>query len=130
QYHYQVIARYQSWDRTSAVESALSLNPTSGTDNTGGALTALSAANLTAFSLADATTFTNATNWATTPTNYTSNNLKDVKMLDANTGWAVGASGTILRTTDGGVSWAADTSGTTNNLEGVAVLDSTHVWAV
>src|SRR5207253_960927 len=117
QYHYLVIANYLNWTRTAPVESALSLNPTSGTDATGAAA-ALTATNLTNLSLADNITFTTGSSWATTPTNYTSSNLKGVSFLTTSTGWAVGAAGTILKTVDGGFSWTADTSGTTNNLEG------------
>src|SRR3989440_12702675 len=82
QYHYQVIAHYLNWDRTGPVQSALSLNPTSGTDATGASPAAISAANLTALSLADNSSFTNSTNWAITPTSPTSSNLKDVATLN------------------------------------------------
>ena len=42
----------------------------------------------------------------------------------------VGASGTILKTTDGGITWSTETSNTTKNLNYQHVLDSTHMWAV
>src|SRR5258708_20627615 len=62
QYHYQVVANYQSWTRTGPVESALSLNPTSGTDTTNAATgAALSAPNLTSLSLTDGNTSPNST---------------------------------------------------------------------
>ena len=40
--------------------------------------------------------------------------LSGVSFTDANTGTAVGDHGTILRTTNGGASWTAQSSGTTN----------------
>ena len=45
--------------------------------------------------------------------------MKNVFFTDANTGTVIGNSGIILRTTDGGITWAPQTSGTTNNLERV-----------
>ncbi len=52
-------------------------------------------------------------------TSGTSNDLTAVHFVDANTGWAVGASGTILKTTDGGVTWTAQTSGVSTNIQDV-----------
>jgi hypothetical protein len=51
-------------------------------------------------------------------------------MLDWNHTWAVGASGRILFSADGGVSWAYQPSGVTTDLHAVCGYDSTHVWAV
>ena len=45
-------------------------------------------------------------------------------------GWAVGDSGTILATDDGGATWVAQDSGTTETLSDVDFADSTHGWAV
>jgi photosystem II stability/assembly factor-like uncharacterized protein len=42
--------------------------------------------------------------------------LSSVYFTDANTGYAAGDSGTILKTSNAGTSWAALSSGTTNNL--------------
>ena len=39
-----------------------------------------------------------------------SKNLNDIIFVDANTGWIVGASGTILSTNDGGSNWSSQTS--------------------
>ena len=56
--------------------------------------------------------------------------LFDIHFANNNDGWAVGDSGTILATTNGGNTWVKQTSGTTerfasvhfiNNQEGVAV---------
>jgi hypothetical protein len=49
--------------------------------------------------------------------------------VDANHGWAVGASGTILATGDGGATWTQQTSGTTNTLNAVSFVDTSHGWA-
>src|SRR3982750_4341380 len=44
------------------------------------------------------------------------NNLRGASFVDANTGAVVGEYGTIVRTTDGGNSWAIQVSGTTQTL--------------
>lgn len=48
----------------------------------------------------------------------------DVVFTDVNTGTIVGAAGTVLRTTDGGETWAAQDSGTPANLHGVSFADA------
>src|SRR5215469_5663383 len=58
------------------------------------------------------------------------NPLHAVSVLDSGTVTAVGDFGTILRTTDGGASWAAQTSGTTNVLLGLSFVDVNTGWAV
>jgi photosystem II stability/assembly factor-like uncharacterized protein len=45
-------------------------------------------------------------------------------------GWAVGGSGTILRTQDGGRTWEAQDSGTTEWLDSVAFVTPLSGWAV
>ena len=35
----------------------------------------------------------------------TGNTLNDVKLISEDVGWAVGTAGTILKTSDGGVTW-------------------------
>jgi photosystem II stability/assembly factor-like uncharacterized protein len=62
-------------------------------------------------------------------TSGTANNLRGVHFISDNVGWAVGFSGTILNTTDGGTNWTAQTSNTTANLLGVRALDANVVWA-
>lgn len=57
-------------------------------------------------------------------------NLNRIYFVDANNGWAVGNSGTILHTTDGGSDWNSETSGITDNLADVYFLDDLHGWAV
>ena len=56
--------------------------------------------------------------------------LEAVHFVDADTGWAVGASGTILRTTDGGANWSAQNSGTSESLWDVDFVDANNGWIV
>jgi photosystem II stability/assembly factor-like uncharacterized protein len=60
----------------------------------------------------------------------TTKNLYGVSFTDANTGTAVGDSGTILRTTDGGTTWTSQASGTTLGLTGVSCTDANTGTAV
>jgi photosystem II stability/assembly factor-like uncharacterized protein len=45
-------------------------------------------------------------------------------------GWAVGESGTIQRTIDGGATWALQEASTRKLLYDVAAIDDSHAWAV
>ena len=54
------------------------------------------------------------------------NTLNGVCFIDANTGTAVGNSGTIIRTTDGGQNWNIQFSGTMNRLNGVSFTDANN----
>ena len=58
------------------------------------------------------------------------NTLYGASFTDANTGTATGDNGTIIRTTDGGNSWAIESSGTTNTLYGISFTDVNHGIAV
>src|SRR5690242_14310222 len=49
--------------------------------------------------------------------------LKSVFFLDANTGWVAADSGTVLKTTDGGKTWATQSTGSTESLFEVQFLD-------
>lgn len=60
----------------------------------------------------------------------TSRALLDVHFTDENQGWAVGARGTILHTTNGGSSWTPQTSGTLSGLEAVHFTGPARGWAV
>ena len=51
------------------------------------------------------------------------NDLSKVKMVSSTTGFVVGEYGTILKTTDGGTTWAIQSSGTTNNLNDIDFLE-------
>lgn len=56
--------------------------------------------------------------------------LRDVSFVSATHGWAVGGSGTILRTVDGGATWQTQSSGTSQRLNDVHFVDASNGWAV
>src|SRR5262249_35368701 len=56
--------------------------------------------------------------------------LNSTHFMDPQRGWAVGLSGTILVTTDGGVNWRAQTSGTKEHLWSTHFVDAQRGWAV
>ncbi|MBM3242306.1 T9SS type A sorting domain-containing protein [Candidatus Poribacteria bacterium] len=57
-------------------------------------------------------------------------NLSDVTFVSPTEGWIVGATGTILHTTDAGATWTAQTSGITTNLTRVTFVNALEGWAV
>ena len=63
-------------------------------------------------------------------TSGTTNNLNGAYLLDSGIGFVVGDAGTILKTTDAGMSWSPLTSGTTNALYDVYFFDATQGVAV
>ena len=63
-------------------------------------------------------------------TSGTTNNLNGGYLLDSGVGFVVGDAGTILKTTDAGMTWSPLTSGTTNALYGVYFFDATQGVAV
>ena len=60
----------------------------------------------------------------------TTQTINSAFFTDTNTGWVIGADGTILKTTDGGTNWNHQTSGITNRLNAVYFVDDTTGWAV
>jgi len=60
----------------------------------------------------------------------TTKNLYAVHFIDENIGIAVGDSGTILRTTNGGTAWAIQASGTIQPLNDICFTDVNNGWAV
>src|ERR1035438_8612212 len=58
------------------------------------------------------------------------NILTSVYFTDTNHGCAVGESGTIVKTADGGSTWTLQNSGTMQRLTSVAFLNSTTGYAV
>jgi photosystem II stability/assembly factor-like uncharacterized protein len=56
--------------------------------------------------------------------------LNAVSFADARHGWAVGARGAVLVTSDGGRTWAAQASGTESDLFDVKFFDAREGWAV
>jgi hypothetical protein len=63
-------------------------------------------------------------------TSGTTNSLTGVSFIDANNGWTVGFSGTILRTTDGGENWISQASGINDDLYRVSFTDANNGTAV
>jgi photosystem II stability/assembly factor-like uncharacterized protein len=56
--------------------------------------------------------------------------LNAVSFADERRGWAVGAGGAVLATTDGGRTWRAQASGTESDLFDVKFFDEREGWAV
>ncbi len=55
--------------------------------------------------------------------------LRSVYFVDSLNGWAVGDSGTIIQSSNGGVDWVAQNSKTTNNIYDVFFLNKNLGWA-
>jgi photosystem II stability/assembly factor-like uncharacterized protein len=66
----------------------------------------------------------------TAATSGTTNNLNGAYLLDSGVGFVVGDAGTIVKTTDAGMTWSLLTSGTTNALYDVYFFDATQGVAV
>src|SRR5881275_3518604 len=60
----------------------------------------------------------------------TTSNLNSAVLLDSGTGFVVGDTGTILKSTDAGATWAPLTSGTSTTLHGIYFLDPNEGIAV
>ncbi len=73
--------------------------------------------------------FSQSTKWQTVR-NTESDWLFGADFVSAKTGWAVGESGTIFKTTNAGFSWFAQNSGTIESFTSVDFIDSLKGWAV
>src|SRR5258708_6637383 len=60
----------------------------------------------------------------------TTSNLNGAVLLDSGTGFVVGDTGTILKSTDAGATWLLLTSGTSTTLRGIYFLDPNEGVAV
>jgi photosystem II stability/assembly factor-like uncharacterized protein len=60
----------------------------------------------------------------------TENTLRRLHFIDSKTGWAVGAAGTIIHTTDGGENWVVQNSNVTTFVTEVFFLNSNLGWAL
>lgn len=80
--------------------------------------------------LASCTTIALAQSGWTVISSPTTHNLYAISFADSNIGTAVGDSGTIIRTTDGGVHWVQQSGVTNKNLFGVYLSDSNGVTVV
>jgi photosystem II stability/assembly factor-like uncharacterized protein len=56
--------------------------------------------------------------------------LHALYFLDQNRGWAVGSKGTILVTTDGGLTWQSKSSSSTDVIRDIIFLDEKNGWLV
>ncbi|MBU4175263.1 MAG: hypothetical protein KJ686_10235, partial [Actinobacteria bacterium] len=70
------------------------------------------------------------TNWNVRATIPHSGALYGVDFPAAADGFAVGSGGTIVKTSNSGVTWAAQNSTTTNGLNGISAASTTVAWAV
>src|SRR5512132_3877236 len=66
----------------------------------------------------------------TAATSGTTNHLNGAYLLDSGVGFVVGDAGTIVKTTDAGMTWSLLTLGTTNALHDVYFFDATQGVAV
>ncbi len=60
----------------------------------------------------------------------TGNNLNNLFFLDSSLGWCVGQVGTIIKTSNGGVSWETQESNTDSDLNGIYFIDELNGWIV
>ena len=58
------------------------------------------------------------------------NDLNDVQFFNNQEGWAAGDYGTIMHTTDGGVTWEFQSSETTEDLNKLYLYDNLTLWIV
>ena len=56
--------------------------------------------------------------------------FNDVAFVDENIGWVVGFGGRVLHTSDGGMTWAEQTSKTSAALSGITFADANSGWTV
>lgn len=75
-------------------------------------------------------TINGGTSWALGSGVTSSNVLTAVQMIDTNNAWAVGNTGVIYKSINGGQMWSSVASTTTTNLTGVYFTDTTHGMAV
>ena len=71
----------------------------------------------------------NSTDWLLYSTNLTAS-LSDVDFVSAQTGWAVGQSGAIYKTVDGGINWFVQNSGISTNLNSLVAFNENTIVAV
>jgi photosystem II stability/assembly factor-like uncharacterized protein len=130
-YYYRASAFYESWTSPQGgTAMSLSMSGTSGSDATDLTVpaVALTAGEVSALARADNATYTTRSTWVASATS--DKNFQDVESRDPDRVWAVGDSGTIMVSTDGGALWTARTSGTTQHLQGAHFVDDNTGWAV
>ncbi len=70
-----------------------------------------------------------ASTWAL-QTSGTTNDLYATSCYTSSACWSVGASGTVVVTTNGGSTWSSQSSGTSSNLYGISCVSASKCWAV
>lgn len=60
----------------------------------------------------------------------TTNRLQAVFFTDSLYGWAVGSGGTLIHTTDGGLSWSPQNAGVPNDIVDIFMLNRLEGWAL
>jgi photosystem II stability/assembly factor-like uncharacterized protein len=70
---------------------------------------------------------THAQNWVALNTG-TTEDLKALQFLDANTGFAAGSNGTLIKTTDGGSNWTIIPTGITQTIRSLFFYDAMNGW--
>ena len=66
--------------------------------------------------------------WSWLHPNPQGNNILKLSFINANTGWAAGEKGAILKTTTGGNTWITQYAGTVNDIHALQFSDSLHGW--
>lgn len=66
-------------------------------------------------------------NWVTLNTG-TTEDLKALQFLDANTGFAAGSNGTLIKTSDGGSNWTIIPTGITQTIRSLFFYDAMNGW--
>ena len=74
--------------------------------------------------------FPSAQTWYSIEPRATEKDLASIYFCDSLNGWAVGFDGDIIHSSDGGFTWAPQTSGVTDTLYDVYFSDISHGWAV
>lgn len=68
--------------------------------------------------------------WSRQYFRYNKDPLQKLVFVDKEVGWAIGETGVILSTTDGGQSWKDQTSGTAQHLRGIGFINKEQGWIV
>lgn len=73
-------------------------------------------------------TYESSGQWTPLPTGGLNSYLTDTHFINADTGWVVGKGPTILKTTNGGISWISQSSSISEDVLSVYFLDSLNGW--
>jgi photosystem II stability/assembly factor-like uncharacterized protein len=131
QYYYEVYSGTLSWMPAADVDMALSLDPTSGVDDTiGTGGTAFTAANLTAMQTAGGTTYTDTTNWGAAATLLGGQSPDWMGCANSSQCWAYTYQGYIWASTNGGATWTEEITPSHPVWYGGWFYNASDGWAV